>query len=147
MTAVSAASWSGLSPSKTRFSYRFDVGGRGPLDGGAAGLGENHERAPGVGRALLAGDEAAPLHPGEVVGHAALLPGQRVGDLEHPQPARGGLAEHDQHVVVRERHPEVVLQLPVHPGVQLGGHLQQATPGPLLVLGQPAAHGHQDTGN
>jgi len=116
------------------------MGRGGPLDGGPARLGDDRERAPGVGRALLPDDETAPLHPGELVRHAALLPGQRVGELEHPAPARRRLAEHDQHVVIRERYPVVVLQLPVHPGVQLRGHPQQPAPGPLLLIGQPAAH-------
>ena len=65
---------------------RLDVGRGGLLDGGAARLGEDDERAPGIGRALLAGDQAPSLHPGELVGYPALLPGQRGAGQRHAKP-------------------------------------------------------------
>ncbi len=132
LTAVSALSWSRLSPSKTSCRTISDMGRarlarwrRRP----ALYPGKDHERAPGVGRALLPGDQTPPLHPAQLVRHAALLPGQRVGELEYPPTALRRLAKHDQHIVVRQGNSVVVLQLPVHPGVQLGGHPQQPTPG------------------
>jgi hypothetical protein len=127
--------------------HRLHVGRGGPLDRGAARVGQHHERAPGIGRALLPPDQAPPLHPGDLVRDPALLPGQRVGDLEHPPPARRRLAEHDQHIVIRQRQSVVILQLPVHLRVQLRGHLQQPAPGPLLILGQPSAHDIRIPGN
>ena len=69
--------------------HRLDVGRGGPLDGGATGRGEDRERAPGVARTVRTGDQATSLHPGELVRDPALLPGQRVGDLEHPHRPSG----------------------------------------------------------
>ncbi len=49
----------------TREECRSDA--RGAFDGGAARLGPDHEGAPGVGPAVLPGDQAPALHPGELV--------------------------------------------------------------------------------
>jgi len=117
-----------------------DVARGGSGNGGAAGLGEDDERAAAVGRAPLPLDEPPPLHSGQVMGQATLLPGEGVADLEHAQPPVRGLAERDQHVIVGQRQPVRVLELPVQPGVQARGQLQQPTPGRLLVVAEPVGH-------
>ena len=101
MTAVSDGELVAAESVEDQLPHHLDMSRGGSLDGGPASLSQDRERAPGVGRALLAGDQTPPLHPGELVRDAALLPGQRVGQLEHPLPALWRLAEHDQHVVVR----------------------------------------------
>ena len=89
MTSVSAVSWSWLRPSKTSCrTVSTWAGAARSMAARPAAV-----RTANAPRASLAqsspGDQAAPLHPGELVRDPALLPGQRVGDLEHPQPALG----------------------------------------------------------
>src|SRR5262249_57975590 len=80
--------------------------------GGAAARGGDENRAGGVGGAPLPLDDPPPLHSGQVMGQATLLPGEGVADLEHAQPPVRGLAERDQHVIVGQRQPVRVLELP-----------------------------------
>jgi hypothetical protein len=103
-------------------------------------MGQHDERPALVGGAILARDQAAALHAGDVVGQPALLPLQVLHELEHPQPPVGRLGQQHQDVVVGQRQPRRLLQIPVQPGVQPRAHLQQAPPGPLLVVGQPLRH-------
>src|ERR1700761_7765615 len=48
-------------------------------------------------------DEAAALHPGQLMGQPALLPVQRLADLERPQPVLWHLAELHEHLVFGQR--------------------------------------------
>ena len=54
MISVSAADLLVAELVEDQLPHLLDVGRGGPLDGGAAGRGEHRERAPGVGRAVLA---------------------------------------------------------------------------------------------
>src|SRR5664280_1256938 len=54
---------------------------------------------------------------------------------------RGRVAEPHEHLVVGEGQAVALLQLPVEPGVEVRGHLQQAAPGRLLVVAEPSSHG------
>ncbi len=85
------------------FPDRAQMGHGGPAERGGAVGGEDHLRATAVGGALLAADQTAPLHPAEVVGQAAALPGDLGGQLRGAQPLSGRLAEGEQDRVVPGR--------------------------------------------
>jgi len=59
--------------------------------------------------ALPAQHETAALHPGQLMGQAALLPVQRLADLERAKPVPWRLAELHEHLVLGQREPAVLL--------------------------------------
>jgi hypothetical protein len=74
---------------------------------------QHDQRAPAVRLALFPGDEPALLHARELMGQAALLPVQRLADLERPEPLLRFLAELHEHLVLGKGKPGIVLQLAV----------------------------------
>src|SRR5664280_2234159 len=90
-------------------------------------------------------DTAAALHPRKVMGQPALFPLQLLRELVDPQPRLGRVAEPHEHLVVGEGQAVALLQLPVEPGVEVRGHLQQAAPGRRLVVAEPSGHGVHGT--
>src|SRR6202044_2080772 len=87
--------------------------------------------------AFAAQHETAALHPGQLMRQAALLPVQRLADLEWPKPAFRRLAELHKHLVLREREPAVLLQLTVKRGRQQRAQLQVRAPRLLLIIAEP----------
>lgn len=124
-------------PVKDESAHRCDVLWRGLADGIGPGAGERDEGAAAVGLALLPGYQLPAFHPGELMGQPALLPVERVADLERPQPLPRRLAQRDEHLVLGQGQPAVVLQLPVKGGGQQRTQPQVGTPGPLFVFAEP----------
>ena len=63
-------------------------------------VGEDGEEAAPVRLAVLPADQAAVLHPGDLVGETALGLQGGGGEVAHPHPAVVGLREVDQDLVV-----------------------------------------------
>jgi hypothetical protein len=112
------------------------------LDRAPARIGEDDEGPAGVVRAVPALDQSAPFHAGQVVGEAALLPLQRLGELEYADLDVGTVRQRHQDVEVRQGHARVGLELPAELSLQPGLHREVAAPRALLVLVEPAGVGH-----
>ena len=131
-----AASWSSLSRSK--ISCRTAATCRAPPRGWLGpGLGERDEGASPVGRALLPLHQPAALHAGELMRQPALLPVQRVADLERPQPLPAASLSCDEHLVLRQVSPESCCSCRLSGGRQQRAHPQVGTPRPLFVFAEP----------
>jgi hypothetical protein len=129
-----------------QLSHGRDVAGRGMLDRGTAGVGDRERGAAAVGEAVTPLDQVPPLHPGQLMRQAALLPAQAGFQFAGAQTLLRRLVQPREHVVVWQRELVLVLELPRETRVELGGHLEQPAPGPLLVVREPVRHANEPSG-
>ena len=99
--------------------------------------GQHGERAPLVALAVVAPDQAAVLHPRDLVGQAAPRLAGGVGELGHPQPVVRRLGQLDQDLVVVPVQP-VRVQVAVELAQEQLGQVDGGAPRLLLVRAQPA---------
>lgn len=118
----------------------FDVAGGGLFDGGSADGCEAESGTTPVGLALLPFNQVPPLHPGELVGEAALFPGERGAESAGAQPVVGGVVEAAEYLVVGEGDAVLVLELPAQYGLELRGQVDQPAPCLLFLGRQPRGH-------
>lgn len=73
---------------------------------------------------------------------------QPAREVAHAQPPVGGLGELDEDAVVPLRDGVLALEIRLHVGADVGHDLDEASPGPLLVVVEPSRHhGVQPTRN
>ena len=108
------------------------------FDGLSAGVGQSHHQAAAVLRALLAGDEAALLHPGDVVRQAAAVPADLGAELTRPEHAAGRLRQRMEHRVVGARQAASRDELLFQRGVQVLVQVEVRLPHVLLAVVEPS---------
>ena len=118
-------------------AHAVDVDGRGGLERGVARVGEHRQGHPPVGGARRARDKPGAHQAVEPPGQAARRQVEPLGEVAHAQPALGRLGEVHQHGVVALAEPEAGHELRLQRGVDVGRDLDQAPPGPHLVVVQP----------
>ena len=87
-------------------------------------------------------DQAALLHPAEVVREATAVPPDLRAELPGPEEAAGGLRQRMEHLVVRPRQPGVAHELLLQKGVEVLVHVQIRLPQKLLAVVEPSRFGH-----
>src|SRR6266853_6640940 len=89
-----------------------------------------------VGGAVVAPDEAASLHPSEVMGQPASLPLDGRRQLRRSQPRAICFSQRQQHLIVGGRETRL-LELRTQNPPKLGGRIEQGTPDRQLPSRQP----------
>src|SRR4051794_1408023 len=120
-----------------RPAHALDVSGRRGLEHVEPGVREYAEHAPAVVRARLAVHVAALLHTSHGMRDAAAGAEHAVRELGHPQPPVGRLGEGDEDLVLGQRHPALVRELPVHLLRHQPGDVEERAPDALLLGRQP----------
>ncbi|HEX6553581.1 MAG TPA: hypothetical protein VF026_12520 [Ktedonobacteraceae bacterium] len=99
-------------------------------------VGERDLGAAIVGGAVVTPDEAALLHPAQVMGQAAALPLDDRRQFGRAQPPAIGFFQRQQHLVVAGRETRL-LELRTQNPAQLGRRIEQGTPDFQLPSRQP----------
>jgi hypothetical protein len=115
------------------------------FDRRSAGVGESHHRAPRIFRALLASDQAALLHPADVVGEATAVPTDLGTQLTGAEHAAGCLRQRHQHLVVSPRQAGAALELILQRGKEVPVHVEVRLPQLGLALVEPTRCRHART--
>ena len=130
------ARWASLSRSKTSRAHRRDVLGRGGAMASApAGVSSTKAPRPSAVHSCAAPDRGAPSGSADATAGSAPSSAPR-----RPGTGEAGarrLAELHEHLVLRQRQPAVLLQLPVEGGGKQRAHPQVGPPRPLLVFAEP----------
>jgi hypothetical protein len=114
----------------------------GGLDRVKAVLGEGDDGATTVGGVVLARDESALLHAGDVVRQPALGPAHVSGEVAEALAMPGGLRQVGQHVVVGLGQPCLAGQVAVDLEIEQRAEPPVAAPGTIFLPVEPARLGH-----